>query len=252
MTRALTIEADQLTAPPSTESGTRGWMRQAITSRRGQLLLALGVALAVRVFLLVRAQGMLEGDEAILGVQAEDILRGAHPIYMYGQPYMASWETYLLAPLIAAFGPSGTLMHCVTLAESLLLVPLLGILAEKLYGERARLPAMLLAAVPPLYVAVVELHLWGGYVETLVLGTALLLTAVSIAERWEARAPTTRLWGLAGLLLGFAFWIDHISRRAGPGLQSWGERRPLGGASSRMAVAVWSAPSDHSAATRAV
>jgi hypothetical protein len=185
-------------------------LHEFATSRRGQLALALGVALALRIVLLVRAQGMLEGDEAVLGIQAEDILRGAHPIYFYGQPYMASWDAYLLAPLQAVVGPSGTLLHVVTLGESLLLIPLLGMLATKLYGRRAWLPALLVAAVPPLYVVVGELHFWGGYVETLVVGTGLLLVVVSIAERWAQAAPTWRLWGLAGLLIGLGCWIDPL------------------------------------------
>lgn len=181
-----------------------------LRSPRVQLLLCLGLALMVRVVLLVRAHGMMEGDEAVLGIQAERILRGQFPIYFYGQAYMGSWDAYLMAPLIAIFGPSAAVLHSVPLAESLLLVPLLGALAKRLYGERARLPAMLLAALPPLYVGAMEIHTLGGYVETLVIGTALMLLTTMIAERWALGRSTLRLWLLVGLLVGLAFWIDPL------------------------------------------
>lgn len=175
-----------------------------------QLALCLVLALLVRIIILIRAHGMMEADEAVLGIQAERILRGELPIYFAGQNYMASWDAYLAAPLIALFGPSATLLHAITTAESLLLVPLLGALAKQLYGVQARLPAMLLAALPSLFVSATEIHMLGGYVETLVVGTVLLLVVSSIATHWEAGRSTSRLWLLTGLLTGFGIWIDPL------------------------------------------
>jgi hypothetical protein len=153
---------------------------------------------------------MLDGDEAVLGIQAEDILRGAHPIYFAGQAYMGSWDAYLASPLVGIFGPSAWPLHVVTLAESLVLIPLIGGLATQLYGPPARLPAMLLAAFSPLYVTMGELRALGGYVETLVLGTALLLIATHLRLRWSDGRPTRRLWVLAGLLTGLGLWVDIL------------------------------------------
>lgn len=178
-------------------------------SRRVQLTACLLLAVAVRLVVLLRSHGMMDSDEAVLGIQAEQILRGAHPIYFAGQSYMGSWDAYLLAPLIALFGPSAWVLHSLTLAESLLLVPLLAALARRLFGQSAFLPAALLAAFCPLYVTAGELRTLGGYVETLVLGAALLL-AVEIARRWSDHRSTTRLWLLAGLLAGLGLWIDVL------------------------------------------
>ena len=175
-----------------------------------QLALALLLGFAVRLFVLLRSNGMFDGDEAVLGIQGENILRGAHPLYFYGQSDTGSWEAYLAAPLIALFGPSAAVLHAVTLAESLVLIPLLGALAARLYGPAARLPAYLLAVLPPLYVASGELRLLGGYVETLVLGTALLLLAVEVADVGGSARRQRWLWALAGLLAGLALWIDAM------------------------------------------
>lgn len=178
-------------------------------SVRATLLIVVIAALA-RAFIIAQAHGMLDGDEAVLGIQAENILHGAHPIYFSGQPYMGSWDAYLAAPLVALFGPSAALLHAVTTAESLLLIPLMGALAARLYGERVRIAAMLLTAIPPIFVATGELRMLGGYVETLALGAALLLLTVSLAERYRDGRPTGKLWLLAGLLLGLGLWIDLL------------------------------------------
>src|SRR5260370_18216911 len=49
---------------------------------------ALLPALVARIFLVARSHAMLDGDEALIGIQAESILRGARPFYFYSQPYM--------------------------------------------------------------------------------------------------------------------------------------------------------------------
>jgi hypothetical protein len=175
-----------------------------------QSALAVLLALAVRLLFLARTGGMVSGDEAVLGVQAERILHGAHPVYFYGQAYMGSWDAYLLAPIVAVFGPSAGAIHAVTLAESLLLVPIAGALAVKLYGRRALLPALFITAVLPLYDVITELQMLGGYVETLVLGTALMLLMTLIAERWDQGRSTRALWIVAGLLVGLSLWIDVL------------------------------------------
>lgn len=68
------------------------------------LWLCLLVALAVRIWLAMRTHGTLDGDEALLGIQAEHILQGERPIYFYGIPYFGSLEAYLVALLFAIFG----------------------------------------------------------------------------------------------------------------------------------------------------
>ena len=49
---------------------------------------------------------MIDGDEALVGMQAERILQGHFPVYFYGIPYFGSLEAYLASILFAIFGPS--------------------------------------------------------------------------------------------------------------------------------------------------
>src|SRR5579883_3406965 len=63
------------------------------------LWLCLLLALVIRVVLIVRTHGTLDGDEALFGIQAQHILQGERPIYFYGIPYFGSLEAYVAALL---------------------------------------------------------------------------------------------------------------------------------------------------------
>src|SRR5258706_8532454 len=100
---------------------------------------------------------MLDGDEALIGIQAESILRGARPFYFYSQPYMGSLEAYLAAALFRVFGPSALALRAVPLLLALPLVYLTWRLARELLPSRAKtspllavLRALLTAPPPPL------------------------------------------------------------------------------------------------------
>ena len=66
---------------------------------RSPLWICLILALSVRIWLVIHTHGIIEGDEALVGIQAQHILQGEHPIYFYAQPYMAwarirSWPAF--------------------------------------------------------------------------------------------------------------------------------------------------------------
>jgi hypothetical protein len=183
------------------------------------LWLCLLLALAVRIWLVVRTQGFIEGDEVLTGIQAQHILQGARPVYFYGQPYMGSLEAYLIALLFALFGSSVWVLRAEPVLLSLVLVGLTWKFALVLAAE-ARLSrrlaqlfatlAALIAAVPPLYDMLPELHTWGGYIETFILILLLLICTVRLTRRWAEGASTRELalrWAGIGFVAGFAFWV---------------------------------------------
>ena len=119
---------------------------------------ALGVL--VRLWLVVRTSAMIDGDEAMVGLQALGILHGHFPTYFPGQAYMGAADAYLAAPLVALLGPTGWALRLVPV----LLSPLLALLTARLAlallpRDGAATPllaglAAYVAGVPPLYVAV--------------------------------------------------------------------------------------------------
>ncbi|HJT56815.1 MAG TPA: hypothetical protein VJ761_09990 [Ktedonobacteraceae bacterium] len=186
------------------------------------LLCCLAIALIMRAWLTIHTQGFINGDEALVGIQAEHILHGEFPIYFYHQPYMGSLEAYLMALIFAIVGPSAWALRAEPILVSLAVVWLTWKLAAEL-AETAHLPryaqrwfmtiSALLAAIPPLYDTVLELTTLGGYIESFVLMLLLLLSVLKITRRRRAGASVRELswrWASVGFIVGFGFWINPI------------------------------------------
>ncbi|HEX5156313.1 MAG TPA: glycosyltransferase family 39 protein [Ktedonobacterales bacterium] len=216
---AATAESD---APESIVFGWR-WadalLDWAWRHPRLPLMISLIAGVLARLVLVIRSNALIDGDEAMVGIQAERILRGDFPTYFYGQAYMGSLETYLIAALFRLFGPSAWAMRAVPILLSLLLVYLTWRLAYALLPRDSRATpllaglAALFAAVPPLYDAVTELRTWGGQIEVYVIILALLLATVELAQRLRDGATTAELarrWAIWGFLAGLGIWVNPL------------------------------------------
>jgi hypothetical protein len=188
------------------------------------LWLCLLLALGIRGWLIIHTHGIIDGDEALEGIQAQHILQGERPIYYYGQAYMGSLEAYLVA--LSSFltgGLSAWSLHLVTALVSLLLVYLTWICAAALADSvHLALPqkrifmliATLISVLPPLYDMVVELRALGGYIESFVLMLWLLYSTLRLTQIWQApRSRREIVWRYAGIgfLIGLGLWVDPIT-----------------------------------------
>ncbi|BCL84517.1 hypothetical protein ccbrp13_69820 [Ktedonobacteria bacterium brp13] len=189
---------------------------------RSPLLLCLFIGIAVRIFLIVHSSPTIPGDEALTGIQAENILRGLHPIYYYNQPYMGSLEAYILAVFFAIAGPSVTVLRVAIMCISLLMIVLTWFLGSAL-ADQAHLKgsikrlfvfiATLVSAFPPLYDTVLEMRAWGGYIEAMIIMLWILLCALRLTQRWQTGASHRELalrWLGLGFVVGLGFWIDPL------------------------------------------
>lgn len=186
------------------------------------LWLCLLLAIVVRVVLIVHTNGVIDGDESLVGIQAQHILQGERPIYFYGIPYFGSLEAYLVAFVFAIVGSSVWALRAEPTVISLLVVWLTWRLAAAL-AEQAKLAGMerryfmlvaaLVAAVFPLYDTVLEIRTFGGYVEIFVLMQLLLLGAMRLTQRWDVGAGTRELmlrWVAIGFVVGLGLWVDPL------------------------------------------
>jgi hypothetical protein len=189
---------------------------------RSPLWLCLLVGIIVRLFLIYHGDSSLPGDEALTGIQAENILRGLHPIYYYNQPYLGSLEAYILAVFFAVAGPSVFVLRIGMTCISLTLVVLTWFFSAAL-ADQAKLKgpaknifmivATLIAALPPLYDVIIEIRSWGGYIEAMICMVWIMLVALRLTQRWQARASVFELtlrWLWLGFALGFGLWIDPL------------------------------------------
>ncbi|MFL5697412.1 MAG: hypothetical protein ACJ797_09990 [Ktedonobacteraceae bacterium] len=200
----------------------RSWYSVLRSALRSPLWLCLLAALLIRVWLVYHTHGVIDGDEAMVGIQAEHILRGEHPYYYYGQPYMGSLEAYLMAILFAIAGPSVWMLRAEPILLSLGVVWLTWKLAGIL-ADTAQLPpfaqqmfktiAALFAAISPLYDTILELRTLGGYIETFVLMLCLLIAAFQLTRRWQAGAANKELalrWAGIGFIVGLGYWVNPL------------------------------------------
>jgi hypothetical protein len=180
------------------------------------------LVILLRVWFIVHTLGVMAGDEMMVGLQAEHILRGELPTYYYAQPYMGSLEAYLAALIFRFTGPEVWAMRLETIPMSLLMVYLTWRFAAVL-ADTARLSARLkmtfmttaalIAAFPPLYDMAEELRVQGGYMEAFVIMLWLLFCAFRLTQRWGQQAPWYELafrWIGIGLLVGLGLWIDPL------------------------------------------
>ncbi len=186
------------------------------------LVFCLLLAVVVRAFIVIHTQGFVDGDEALVGIQAEHILRGELPIYFYNQPYMGSLEAYIMASIFAIVGPSVWALRAEPILLSLVVVWLTWKLASVL-ADTAGLPlqakqwfmtiAALMAAIPPLYDAVLELRMLGGYIEIFIFMLLLMLFAFKLTNRRAAGASRRELawrWAGIGFTVGLGLWVNPL------------------------------------------
>src|SRR5579875_1231697 len=144
---AVVLESDNLAG--TRPAGSRVARALALLARYA-LPLTLLLALVVRVVLIARAPGVLDGDEALVGIQAESIAAGAAhplPVFFYGQHYMGALEAYLIAGVFRLVGPSVPALRVVPLLFALLFVLLTYELTRRVVGRQAAIFAALLAAL---------------------------------------------------------------------------------------------------------
>lgn len=166
------------------------------------LIILLGVF--VRLDFLIAGGGVLDGDEAIIGLMAKHIKEGSnYPIFFYGQPYMGSIESYLAAVVFGVFGISGYGLLIVPTIISILLIPLVYLMARRFVSQGAALLATLYFAVPPQPLIIWSIKARGGFIETVFIGAVVFLM---LARAIRAELPP-RSFAL-GLVLGICWWIN--------------------------------------------
>ncbi len=206
------------------------WHKRGLRKRKGSitqpsylpLLFCLLIAIVVRVFIVIHTQGFIDGDEALVGIQAEHILRGELPIYFYNQPYMGSLEAYIMAGIFAIVGPSVWALRAEPILLSLVVVWLTWKLASAL-ADTAQLSlhakqwfmniSVFLATIPPLYDTVLELRALGGYVEIFIFMLLLMLFTLQLTNRRAAGASRRELvwcWAGTGFIVGLGLWVNPL------------------------------------------
>jgi len=143
-----------------------------------------------------------------VALMAKHILQGEHPLFFYGQAYMGSLDALLVAGGFALFGAQVWVVRAV---QALLFGATLTLwhrFCEEGFGSRAIAnTAVLLLAIPPVFLTLYTTSTLGGYGEALFFGSLSLLLALQIARG----KPTLGRWVGLGLSTGIGFWSFPLS-----------------------------------------
>jgi 4-amino-4-deoxy-L-arabinose transferase-like glycosyltransferase len=172
------------------------------------LVVVLLVALIGRVLLLASGSVSFHSDEAVVGLMARHILQGERPVFFYGQAYMGSLDPWLIALGFRLLGESVLTIRIVQSTLYLLTVASSYALAWRISGRMlVATVAALLIAVPNVLLALYSTATLGGYNETLLLGSLILLLAWDVTH--EHRGSLWR-WALLGLCAGLGWWTNGL------------------------------------------
>jgi len=145
----------------------------------------------VRVGYLLTGGSAIDSDEAIIGLMGQHVLAGEHVTFFYGQEYMGSLEAYIAALMFSLFGVSSWVLKVVLFLFAVVFFHLSVHLARSLYGRQVGLLTAFLLVFSSPFFLVWSLKARGGYMETLVFGTILLLLARKLlfhASPWRSVA----------------------------------------------------------------
>jgi 4-amino-4-deoxy-L-arabinose transferase-like glycosyltransferase len=177
------------------------------------LLAALGLSLCLRGGLLLAGVVPFNADEAVVGLMARHILQGERPIFFYGQAYLGSLDTWLVAGAFALVGESVWAIRLVQLVVFLGTLATSYWLALRIYrSEWIAGAAAVFLAIPPVLVTLYTTVSLGGYGEALLLGNLILLLALALLNQ-PPPSPAWRVFGwlLLGILAGLGFWTFPLT-----------------------------------------
>lgn len=174
------------------------------------MALLLGTAgVGYRLVLMLFTIPASNSDEATFGLAALHIAAGTErPVFLYGQQYMGTVESYLAAPLLGLLGPSWPVLRLPLLALYALFLWLIHRLTRRIGSPWFATLIVGLLALGPERVVRDQLTVVGGRPEGKVAVLLMLLVVVGLA-RQTIRHRRLAV-GLFGLLAGVSFWSDWL------------------------------------------
>jgi len=168
------------------------------------VVLAALVGLGFRVFAVVSDLGVLDSDEAVVGLMARRMLDGEVQAFFWGQHYAGTVETAVAALVIAVAGPSVAALKASVALLAAVAAVLTWRVGRRLVAERAAQAAGLLLWVGPAAYVWYSTKARGFYWAALVLGLLLLLCALRVVQDGDRR----RDWIAMGLVAGLGWWVS--------------------------------------------
>ncbi len=161
-----------------------------------------------------------DSDEGNMGVLALHVAnQGAHPLFFYGGNYLGPLEGYAAAPLFRLFGSSlFTLRLPLVLCFALFLLSMYYLLCLLYCSAKFALATVILLGLGSPDVFFLQLRASGEYpeIEMFAALMCLLATWLALSACRPDAEPGRQSWrrdliyGLLGLIIGLALWVDLL------------------------------------------
>jgi hypothetical protein len=161
----------------------------------------LGIAFGLR--LLIGLHTPLDSDEATEAIASLRLLHGQLPMMEPSARYLGALDSYLLAPFLAALGPTLLAVRLAMATVGMLYVGAMAWLGRLVLGPRGGLVLGTVAAAFPLFAITFGIQA-RAYGSTLLLEALFLALAVRVI--WPTRTPPRRDWAACGFVAGLAVW----------------------------------------------
>lgn len=174
---------------------------------RSAVLGVVGIAVAVRLWILTTPALELDADEAVTGIMVRRILDGHHTAYFAGQNYMGTLEQYAQAAVLAVLPDTAFFLRLPQVALAAVSCLLVALVARRCDLSRARsLLAAGMFAVGPYFLVYWGTKSRGGYAAAMVLGLVGLLLALSTTPEDPGKLLKVALFGF---VVGLALWVNQ-------------------------------------------
>ena len=174
-------------------------------------LTRLAYALAVLLLAWRYLSGDLHFDGALVGLMARAVLRGDFHVFFFGNNYMGTLDSLLVAPALWLFGPSSLVLNLYPPMFYLGTMVVLHRIMGRFFPAWGVLAGLFYLALPPAYGL-----FWAGearihYLLALFLSALLMLLSIRM---WEAKSISPGRGLVWGLVAGLAFWTHFLSAPA--------------------------------------
>jgi 4-amino-4-deoxy-L-arabinose transferase-like glycosyltransferase len=198
----IVIETDQ--SPPTAKSTlVRRW---SATDVACCIAVVLAGSLA-RSLVLRSSAGSLTADEAYVGVQSFEMLKGQFPVVLGGTAYTLPLEAYLYVPVAAVAGANPLLLKLLTTVSWGAASILLALVGRRFAGRRVGLIAAALCWFTPGALLVISVTAYAAYASGMFVSVAALYIAAIVVDADE---PHWLLTSGFGLVAGFGFWLHPM------------------------------------------
>jgi hypothetical protein len=176
------------------------------------LVPTIAFATVLAVALLLHGSGRLSfsADEAMVGLMANDIRAGSHPVFFQGSEYAGTIEPHAVALAFALFGPSPAVHKAVVALAYAVFAALLAAAAGVWFGTPAAVFTGLYVAMGPAYLLHKGLTSDGHYSPVLLVGAISLLLLALIAREAARGAGLESRSFFLGLSFGVGVWVSPL------------------------------------------